>query len=98
MVAKAPKEPKEAKEPKPAAGRPVDALGVVLGGQWLHDRQAAEYLPSAKAGCLQASDAEVVCFSQELSRVVNNATFTYTVKASLSNFTKDGRFNLTYLA
>lgn len=96
VVAKAPKA-KEAKEPKPAAERAVDALAVVLGGQWLYNRQAAEYLPSAKASCLQASDAEVVCFSQELSRVVNNATFTYTVKASLSNFSKDGRFTLNYL-
>lgn len=97
VVAKAPKAPKEAKEPRAPVERTVDALAVVLEGQWLQDRQAVEYLPSAKASCLRASDAEVVCFSQELSRVVNNATFTYTVKATLSDFAKDGRFKLNYL-
>lgn len=88
--------PEAPKEPKPVE-RTVDALAVVLGGQWLQGRQDAEYLPSAKASCLQASEAEVVCFSQELSRVANNATYTYTVKANLSNFTKEGRFTLNYL-
>lgn len=102
VAVKAPKErkeqeAKEVKEPKPPVERTVNGLDVVLSGEWLQDRQAAEYLPSAKASCLRASDTEVVCFSQELSRVVNDATFTYTVKASLSNFTKDGRFNLNYL-
>lgn len=98
VVAKVAKQPKkEAVEPKAPVERNVDALAVVLGGQWLHERQAAEYLPSAKVSCLQAGDAEVVCFSQELSRVVNNATFAYTVKASLSNFSRDGRFTLNYL-
>lgn len=97
LVANASKAPKEAKESKPPVERTVDALALVLSGHWLYNRDAAEYLPSAKASCLQASDGEVVCFSQELSRVVNNATLTYTVKASLSNFTKDGHFTLNYL-
>jgi hypothetical protein len=75
----------------------VNTLDIVLKGAWKRGPSPAEYLPSVKTSCLQAGDDEVVCFSQEMQRAVGNSRLTYTVKATLSNFTKDGSFDVNYL-
>ena len=80
-----------------APEQPVDALDIVLNGAWKRGQSPAEYLPSTKTSCLQSGADEVVCFSQELQRAVGNSLMTYTVKATLTNFTKDGSFDINYL-
>lgn len=76
---------------------PVDALDIILQGVWKRGQSPAEYLPSTKTSCLQSGADEVVCFSQELQRAVGTSLMTYTVKATLTNFTKDGSFDINYL-
>lgn len=89
-VAKAP--------PEPVVNAPVvNTLDIIMKGAWKRGQSPAEYLPSVKTSCLQSSDDEVVCFSQELQRAVGNSLLTYTVKATLANFAKDGSFDINYL-
>jgi hypothetical protein len=105
MLTKAPQPVAKAPEPvMPAktvatepAETPINALDIVLKGSWKRNQSPAEYLPSAKASCLQASDAEVVCFSEELQRTVGASSLTYTVKATLTNFANDGSFYVNYV-
>jgi len=77
---------------------PVDMIAAVLRGQWSRNRQPAEFLPSARAACLQSSRAEIVCFSSELTRNVGSVGVTYNVKTVLSGLdNRDGRFALSYV-
>ena len=75
----------------------VNTLDVIMKGAWKRGQSPAEYLPSAKTSCLQSGADEVVCFSQELQRAIGNSLLTYTVKATLTNFAKDGSFDINYL-
>lgn len=71
---------------------------VVLGGKWSRGQKPAEFLPSPLATCLSTNPAEVVCFSQELTRNVANKGLTYTVKATLRGMDRhEGRFKLEYV-
>ncbi len=79
--------------PEPA----VNAMDIIMKGVWRRGPSPAEYLPSVKTSCLQSGTDEVVCFSQELQRAVGNSLLTYTVKATLTNFSKDGSFDIDYL-
>jgi hypothetical protein len=83
--------------PAPAAEPAINAMDIVLSGQWQRDRLATELLPSSVANCLSANEAEIVCFSNELKRSIGGATYTYTVKSTLRNFARDGSFQLNYL-
>jgi hypothetical protein len=95
------------KAPEPAAPTPVatkappepvlNTLDLVMNGTWKRGPSPAEFLPSAKTSCLQSGTDEVVCFSQELQRTIGDALLTYTVKATLTNFTSDGSFGINYL-
>ena len=95
-VAKAP-EPAALVVAKASPEPAVNALDIVLKGAWKRGPSPAEYLPSVKTSCLPAGNDEVVCFSQEMQRTVGNSRLTYTVKATLNNFSKDGSFDINYL-
>ncbi len=91
VVAKAPvvEEP-----PKP----PMNVTQVLLAGKWKRNQQDAEFLPSSHAACLQSGNAEVVCFSQELTRNADNAGLTYSVKSVISGINnREAKFNLRYI-
>ena len=75
----------------------VNTMDIVLKGQWKRNQNPVEYLPSAKTACLQVSDDEVICFSQELKKTVGTLSLVYTTKASLRNFAKNGEFSVQYL-
>lgn len=75
----------------------VNAIDIIMKGTWKRGPSPAEYLPSIKTSCLQSGTDEVVCFSQELQRAVGDSLLTYTVKATLTNFAKDGSFDIAYL-
>ena len=83
--------------PTPVETAPVDAMDTVTNARWARGGRAAEILPSDLAVCLQASDAEMVCFSEKITRGMGNATVTYIVKSTLSRFTRDGGFTVNYI-
>ena len=80
-----------------AAQRTIDALPIVLDGNWYHSEYAAPYLPSSKTSCLQAGSSKIVCFSQRLHRDIGGSALTFTVKSTLSNFGRQGNFTINYL-
>lgn len=76
----------------------INVAQAILGGKWSRNQRAAEMLPSPLATCLQSSAAEIVCFSQELTRNINGQGVTYTVKGTLSGVgNRDGRVHITYV-
>ena len=79
------------------AERSIDALPIVLGNNWYHGQNAAQFLPSASASCLQVGSSEIVCFSKRLRRDVGGSALTYTVKSTLSDFNHKGNFTANYL-
>ncbi|MHB8346810.1 MAG: tetratricopeptide repeat protein [Acidiferrobacterales bacterium] len=82
---------------KAKAQRSIDALPIVLGGNWYHSQNAAQFLPSADTSCLQAGESEIVCFSDRLRREVGGSALTYTVKSTLSDFNHNGDFVVNYI-
>lgn len=81
--------------PSPAI---TNILQSVLAGKWSRDQGFAEILPSPVAACLQNGPNEVVCFSEDLTRNIDNRGLTYSVKSTLSNFNnREARFNLHYI-
>jgi len=84
---------------KPAASQQVnipDLADLVLTNKWQQNSRPADFLPSASTNCLRASDAEVVCFSAEKQRIINGMRVTYTTKATLTDFSADGSFQVRY--
>ena len=79
------------------AQRSIDALPIVLGSNWYHSQNAAQFLPSASTSCLQVGSSEIVCFSKRLRRDVGGSALTYTVKSTLSDFNHKGEFTANYL-
>ena len=77
--------------------RSIDALPIVLGNNWYHGQNAAQFLPSASTSCLQVGSSEIVCFSKRLRRDVEGSALTYTVKSTLSDFNHKGDFTANYL-
>lgn len=76
----------------------INVTQALLAGKWKRNQEEAEYLPSANAACLQSSNTEIVCFSGELTRNVDNAGLTYNVKSVISGFNnKEAKFNLRYV-
>lgn len=91
VVAKA---PPVMEPPKPD----INVTQALLAGKWKRNQEEAEYLPSANAACLQSSNTEIVCFSGELTRNIDNAGLTYNVKSVISGFNnKEAKFNLRYV-
>lgn len=83
--------------PMPIADTPpINALDVIMRGKWARDQQEVYFLPSSKSDCLP-SGAELVCFSHELRQNLDNASVSYVVKSTLSQFGKDGSFNVNYI-
>jgi hypothetical protein len=71
---------------------------TLLNGKWKRNQQEAEYLPSSHATCLQSSGAEIICFSQEMTRNIENSGLTYNVKSIISGINnKEAKFNLRYV-
>ena len=82
---------------EPAATN-LNVTQALLGGKWNRGQKPAEFLPSPLATCLATNPAEIVCFSQELTRNVSDKGLTYTVKATLKGVdSHDGRFSLQYI-
>jgi hypothetical protein len=76
----------------------INVTQALLAGKWKRNQEEAEYLPSANAACLQSSNTEIVCFSGELTRNIDNAGLTYNVKSVISGFNnKEAKFNLRYV-
>ena len=86
-----------AKAAQARAERSVDALPIVLGNNWYHGQNTAQFLPSASTSCLQVGSSEIVCFSKRLRRDVGGSELTYTVKSTLSDFNHKGDFTANYL-
>lgn len=82
---------------KAAAEPAVDTLDILMKGSWRRRQGPAEYLPSAMTSCLQSGEDEMICFSDTLQRTVGSSLLTYTVKATLTHFAKDGSFDVSYL-
>jgi len=75
----------------------INVMQALLTGKWKRNLQDADFLPSANAACLQSSNAEVVCFSAELTRNLDNNGLTYNVKSVISGINnKEAKFNLRY--
>lgn len=75
----------------------INVIPALLAGKWKRNQQDADFLPSANAACLQSSGAEVVCFSTELTRNLDNNGLTYNVKSVISGINnKEAKFNLRY--
>lgn len=91
VIAKAP----IVEEPPPPS---INVIPALLSGKWKRNQQDVEFLPSAQAACLQSSNVEAVCFSQELTRNLDNAGLTYNVKSVISNINnKEAKFNLRFI-
>lgn len=76
----------------------INVVQALLSGKWRRNLQAAEYLPSARATCLQSSGAEIVCFSEEMTQNVENSGLTYNVKSVISGInSKEAKFSLRYV-
>jgi hypothetical protein len=75
----------------------IDVMQVLLSGKWKRNQQDADFLPSSNVACLQSGNAEVVCFSQELTRNLDNNGLTYNVKSVINGINnKEAKFNLRY--
>ena len=88
--------PKPKPKPAPKQVDIPDLIDVVANGNWKSGPMAADYLPSAATKCAQAGN-EVICFSDERARIVAGKKVTYTTKATLSNFKRDGTFRVSYV-
>lgn len=91
---------KEIAKVVPSAENPpiTNILQSVLAGKWSHNQRFAEILPSPVTACLQNGPNEMVCFSEELTRNIDNRGLTYSVKSILSNFNnREARFSLHYI-
>ena len=76
----------------------INVMQSLLTGKWKRNLQDADFLPSASSACLQSSNAEVVCFSTELTRNLDNNGLTYNVKSVISGINnKEAKFNLRYI-
>jgi hypothetical protein len=75
----------------------INVMQALLTGKWKRNLQDADFLPSANAACLQSGNTEVVCFSQDLTRNLDNNGLTYNVKSVISGVNnKEAKFNLRY--
>lgn len=98
-----PPRPKPTPKPKPkptpvkVQTRPGDIMDIVMRGKWTLNGAPVDYLPSTFARCLQRGDDEIVCFTPELKRTLDDALITYTTKATIKDFTKEGHFTIDYL-
>ena len=98
-VAAPPPKPKAKPKPKKAEPKRVDIpdiMDVVVNNSWKTGSMAADYLPSKATKCAQAGK-EVICFSYERARIVSGKKVTYTTKATLNNFKRDGTFRVSYV-
>jgi len=92
-----PPKPKPAPTPAPKRVDIPDLVEVVVNNNWKTGTMAADYLPSTATKCAQAGDSEVICFSDERARIVSGKKVTYTTKATLNNFKRDGTFRVSYV-
>jgi hypothetical protein len=83
-------------KPKPKRVDIPNLVEVVVNNNWKTGSMAADYLPSTATQCAQAG-SEVICFSDERARIVRGKRVTYTTKATLNNFKRDGTFRVSYV-
>ena len=88
--------PKPKPAPAPKRVDMPDLMDVVVNNNWKTGSMAADYLPSTATKCAQAGN-EVICFSDERARIVSGKKVTYTTKATLNNFKRDGTFRVSYV-
>jgi len=88
--------PKPKPAPAPKRVDMPDLMDVVVSNNWKTGSMAADYLPSTATKCAQAGN-EVICFSDERARIVSGKKVTYTTKATLNNFKRDGTFRVSYV-
>ena len=91
-----PSVPKAKPNPAPKRVDIPDLMEVVVNGNWKSGPMAADYLPSSATKCAQAGN-EVICFSDERARIVAGKKVTYTTKATLNHFKRDGTFRVSYV-
>lgn len=68
---------------------------ILLTHKWRHNKEPAEKLPSGLNTCTQ-EQGQISCKTSKLNRFTAYAEITYQVESSLSNFTKDGKFELRF--
>ena len=95
-VAATPPAPKPKPAPAPKRVDIPDLMEVVANNNWKTGSMAADYLPSTATKCAQTGN-EVICFSDERARIVSGKKITYTAKATLNNFKRDGTFQVNYV-
>ena len=88
--------PKAKPKAKPKRVDIPDIMDVVVKNNWKTGTMAADYLPSTATRCAKAGK-EVICFSDERARIVDGKKVTYTAKATLNNFKRDGTFRISYV-
>ncbi len=75
----------------------VNTMDLLLAGKWTRNETAPEYLPSRSTSCLQAGSEEIVCFSEGAHAQVGGNAVTYSVKATMSEFSPKGDFRVHYM-
>lgn len=101
IVASPKPRPKSSLKPKPtttqAQKRPEEILNIVFRNKWKHKGRPVDYLPSTATRCLPRGENEIICFTPELTRTLGDSLITYTAKATINDFTRDGQFTVDYL-
>jgi hypothetical protein len=95
-VAATPPKPKPIPKPAPKRVDIPNLVEVVVNNNWKIGSMAADYLPSTATKCAQAGN-EVICFSDERARIISGKRVTYTTKATLDKFKRDGTFRVSYV-
>lgn len=96
VVATTSSKPKAKPKAQPKRVDIPDIMDVVVKNNWKSGSMAADYLPSTATQCAKAGK-EVICFSDERARIVGGKKVTYTAKATLNNFKRDGTFRVSYV-
>ena len=68
---------------------------TILQGRWQRNGQPVGYLPSTATTC-QEKGQEIKCLSGELTRNTGFSTITYVTEATLSGFSANDEFNVSY--
>jgi hypothetical protein len=90
----------KAKPQKKAVAKPKISLAqglmeTILNGKWERNGKPAGYLPSAATKCKEKENG-ITCISGELTRNTGFSTITYVTEATLSGFSANDEFNVSY--
>jgi hypothetical protein len=84
------------KKRKPVDYPPEQTIERLLSTKWSYSGKPAEYLPAEDTSCLKTGEQEVTCFSRGRERTVKNSHLSFSVKAVLNQFQRNGGFTVRY--